>query len=39
MSAIKEDYIKVMFELGGKSRTVGNKAVAERLDIAPPTVT
>lgn len=39
MSAIKEDYIKVLFELGGKSRNVGNKAVAERLDIAPPTVT
>lgn len=39
MSAIKEDYIKVLFELGGRSRNVGNKAVAERLDIAPPTVT
>ncbi|MFC3899539.1 metal-dependent transcriptional regulator [Aliicoccus persicus] len=39
MSATQEDYIKVLFELGGKSRNVSNKSVAERLELSPPTVT
>lgn len=39
MSSTQEDYIKNLFELGGKSRNVSNKSVAERLGLSPPTVT
>lgn len=39
MSPTKEDYIKVLFELGGRFNRVSNKEVAGRLNISPPTVT
>lgn len=39
MSPTKEDYIKVLFELGGRFNRVSNKEVAGRLKISPPTVT
>lgn len=39
MSPTKEDYIKVLFELGGRFNRVSNKEVSNRLDISPPTVT
>ncbi|WP_245696538.1 metal-dependent transcriptional regulator [Lacicoccus qingdaonensis] len=39
LSPTKEDYIKVLFELGGRFNRVSNKEVSNRLDISPPTVT
>lgn len=39
MSPTKEDYLKVLFELGAWKIQVPNKEIAERLGIAPPTVT
>lgn len=39
MSPTKEDYIKILFELGGRFMRVPNKEVAGRLQISPPTVT
>lgn len=39
MSPTKEDYLKVLFELGAWKIQVPNKEIAERLNISPPTVT
>lgn len=39
MSPTKEDYLKVLFELGARKNQVPNKEIAERLSISPPTVT
>lgn len=39
MSPTKEDYLKIIFELGGRTMQVPNKEIAVRLDISPPTVT
>lgn len=39
MSPTKEDYLKVLFELGARKIQVPNKEIAERLSISPPTVT
>ena len=39
MSPTKEDYLKVLFELGAWKIQVPNKEIAERLSISPPTVT
>ena len=39
MSPTKEDYLKVLFELGGRTMQVSNKEIANRLEISPPTVT
>lgn len=39
MTPTKEDYIKVLFELGGRFMRVSNKEVSSRLKISPPTVT
>lgn len=35
----KEDYLKIMFELGGKQRKVSNKQIAEGLNVAAGSVT
>lgn len=39
MSPTKEDYLKILFELGGRTERVPNKEIASRLGISPPTVT
>ena len=39
MSPTKEDYLKILFELGGRTEQVPNKEIANRLGISPPTVT
>ena len=39
MSPTKEDYLKLLFELGAWKIQVPNKEIAERLGISPPTVT
>lgn len=39
MSPTKEDYLKILFELGGRTIQVSNKEIANRLGISPPTVT
>lgn len=39
MSPTKEDYLKILFELGGRTEQVPNKEIAKRLNISPPTVT
>ena len=39
MSPKKEDYVKVLFDLGGRTEKVPNKKIADRLGISPPTVT
>lgn len=39
MSPTKEDYLKILFELGGRTEQVPNKEIANRLSISPPTVT
>lgn len=39
MSPTKEDYLKILFELGGRTVQVPNKEIAGKLGIAPPTVT
>lgn len=38
MTISKEDYIKVIYELGGSNRTVSNKEIADILNISPPSV-
>lgn len=38
MNISKEDYIKAIYELGGQSRKVANKEIAEKLKISPPSV-
>lgn len=39
LSPTKEDYLKILFELGGRTMQVSNKEIANRLEISPPTVT
>lgn len=39
VSPTKEDYLKILFELGGRTEQVPNKEIASRLNISPPTVT
>lgn len=39
MSPTKEDYLKILFELGGRTLQVSNKEIANRLNLSPPTVT
>jgi DtxR family Mn-dependent transcriptional regulator len=39
LSPTKEDYLKILFELGGKTLQISNKEIANRLNISPPTVT
>lgn len=39
MTPNKEDYLKVMYKLGGAEQMVGNKQIAEALQIAPASVT
>lgn len=39
VSPTKEDYLKILFELGGRTEQVPNKEIANRLNISPPTVT
>ena len=39
MSPTREDYLKIIYELGGEFSRVSNKAISEKLDISPPTVT
>ena len=39
MNEKKEDYIKVLFDLGGSRNRISNKLVAERLKVSPSTVT
>lgn len=39
MSPTKEDYLKILFELGGRTLQVSNKEIASRLNLSPPTVT
>lgn len=38
MNISKEDYIKVIYELGGYKYTVNNKAIAESLKVSAPSV-
>lgn len=39
MSPTREDYLKIIYELGGRVTRVPNKEIAKKLDISPPTVT
>ncbi|WP_439001839.1 metal-dependent transcriptional regulator [Pediococcus damnosus] len=39
MTPMKEDYLKIIFELGGKSKKISNKQIAMRLNIAAGSVT
>ncbi|CAI2687691.1 HTH-type transcriptional regulator MntR [Apilactobacillus kunkeei] len=39
MTPKKEDYLKIIFELGGTKEKVSNKRIAISLDIAPGSVT
>lgn len=39
LSPKKEDYIKILFDLGGQREKVKNKKIANLLNISPPTVT
>ncbi|GEL14778.1 metal-dependent transcriptional regulator [Pediococcus cellicola] len=39
MTPMKEDYLKIIFELGGKSKKVSNKQIAMGLNIAAGSVT
>ncbi|WP_124975466.1 metal-dependent transcriptional regulator [Ligilactobacillus salitolerans] len=39
MTPKKEDYLKIIFELGGKQRKVSNKQIAEGLSVAAGSVT
>ena len=39
MSKSREDYMKVIFEFGGKMDRVGNKAISEALNISAASVT
>lgn len=38
MTSNKEDYLKVIYELGGETERVTNKEIAEKLDLAAPSV-
>ncbi len=38
MNRSKEDYIKAIYELGGRYKIVGNKDISENLSISPPSV-
>src|SRR5690606_5362307 len=38
MNISKEDYLKVIYELGGENDLVSNKDIATRLDISAPSV-
>lgn len=38
MTGNKEDYLKIIYELGGESKKVSNKDIAESLGISPPSV-
>ncbi|CAD2074774.1 metal-dependent transcriptional regulator [Phocicoccus pinnipedialis] len=39
MSPTREDYLKIIYELGGRVTRVPNKEIAMKLNISPPTVT
>ena len=39
MSVNREDYLKVIFELGGAKQSVSNKAISEVLGLSPASVT
>ncbi|PJE49986.1 metal-dependent transcriptional regulator [Pediococcus damnosus] len=39
MTPMKEDYLKIIFELGGKSKKISNKQIAMGLNIAAGSVT
>ena len=39
MSKSREDYMKIIFEFGGKMDRVGNKAISEALNISAASVT
>ncbi|SDZ33519.1 iron (metal) dependent repressor, DtxR family [Proteiniborus ethanoligenes] len=38
MTGSKEDYLKVIYELGGHSKKISNKKIVEALNISPPSV-
>lgn len=38
MTRSKEDYLKVIYELGGQHKKVGNKAIADALKVSAPSV-
>lgn len=38
MTGNKEDYIKIIYELGGQSNQVSNKSIAEALNVSAPSV-
>ncbi|WP_353095320.1 metal-dependent transcriptional regulator [Tissierella praeacuta] len=38
MNVSKEDYLKVIYELGGENNLVSNKDIANRLNISAPSV-
>ena len=39
LSPTREDYLKIIYELGGRVTRVPNKEIAKKLCISPPTVT
>lgn len=39
MTANVEDYLKLIYQEGGKDKRVSNKIIADNLEIAPPSVT
>ena len=39
LTPMKEDYIKIIFELGGRNKKMSNKEVALGLDVAAGSVT
>lgn len=39
LSPTREDYLKIIYELGGRVTRVPNKEIAKKLGISPPTVT
>lgn len=38
MTGNREDYIKVIYELGGEKQRIGTKSIAKSLNISPPSV-
>lgn len=38
MTVSKENYLKIIYELGGENQEVSNKDIAEKLKISPPSV-
>ena len=38
MTSNKEDYLKVIYELGGETNSVTNKEIAEKMELAAPSV-